>query len=244
MTYSCRKLISNSFLNFDQKWFKKQQDVNEVLSLFIGQYSEAFHDTQSSLLNLFSFQIITYIKFEEEQYHKFDRSTTTIEHSLNLSISEIHNIKEALLAFFSSSKSDDINVDENCYSQGTITYKMKTTPDILFINLKRIFRLNEKEYKDCHKVNYFHQIDLFQLGILDNSLLSEANKYKYKYNLIGLVVHQGNANGGHYQYLSYQSENQCWYSFNDLHVKEIKKKNVTSFSGGNNITATQLVYKL
>ena len=93
MTYSCRKLISNSFLNFDQKWFKKQQDVNEVLSLFIGQYSEAFHDTQSSLLNLFSFQIITYIKFEEEQYHKFDRSTTTIEHLLNLSISEIHNIK-------------------------------------------------------------------------------------------------------------------------------------------------------
>ena len=78
-TSSCEQLINDSFLNHDQNWFGMQQDVNEILSLFIGQYSEAFNSTQSSLLNFFSFQIINYIEFKEK-YKEHNRYTTTFAH--------------------------------------------------------------------------------------------------------------------------------------------------------------------
>ena len=82
----------------------------------------------------------------------------------------------------------------------------------MLLNLKRIDKKivnkNYKVFKDCHVVRYFHTIDLLQLNILDSSLINTKDKdeYKYKYKLIGVVLHLGD-NRGHYTYLSYNSEN-------------------------------------
>ncbi|KAK3803788.1 hypothetical protein RRG08_026023 [Elysia crispata] len=58
----------------------------------------------------------------------------------------------------------------------------------------------------------------------DSSHLEEEQSYEYK--LIGVTVHVGSAEGGHYYNLIKDTQTQKWYHFNDADVKSFDASNI------------------
>ena len=50
------------------------------------------------------------------------------------------------------------------------------------------------------------------------------NSGVWKYNLYGVVVHQGGAGGGHY--IAYTRRGNNWYYFSDSHFREVSASTV------------------
>ena len=100
--------------------------------------------------------------------------------------------------------------------------KFISFPPVLFLQLKR-FEYNSK--KDIMvKINdyfeYYNEIELSNYidpNILNSKLYKKEN---YIYELHSVIVHQGNANSGHYYaYIKQSNNNKDWLLFNDENVR-------------------------
>ena len=49
----------------------------------------------------------------------------------------------------------------------------------------------------------------------------------YEYQLVGVLVHSGSADGGHYySYIKERGNSSRWFEFNDTHVTDFDPKNL------------------
>ncbi len=65
----------------------------------------------------------------------------------------------------------------------------------------------------------------------------------YKYELFSVLVHSGNANGGHYYACIKRFDDGKWYNFNDQNVAEITEDDVKIMYGGEDGEASKSRYK-
>lgn len=60
----------------------------------------------------------------------------------------------------------------------------------------------------------------------------------YEYELVGVLVHSGTADAGHYySFIKERGTQNRWLEFNDTHVREFDSKNLEAecFGGNHNI---------
>jgi len=55
--------------------------------------------------------------------------------------------------------------------------------------------------------------------------ISETPSEMIKYNLIGIIVHTGQVNSGHY--VSYSKRGDDWYLFDDENTRKVSAKDVS-----------------
>lgn len=135
--------------------------------------------------------------------------------ALHLSINNSKTIYECLDKYC---EKEELIDDNAWFNEKTNTYQniyksllFWNLPDILIITLKRFNNKNNK----------LKSVITFPVDNLNLSkYIIGYNPNSYKYNLISVINHSGNCNGGHY-YSYIKNFDNLWYEYNDTIVKPI-----------------------
>jgi hypothetical protein len=102
---------------------------------------------------------------------------------------------------------------------------MQKRDSILTLQLKRFDYdpLTWRRIKLANKVTYPFFLDM-------SKYISSQKKYLYE--LYSVLIHAGNANGGHYYAYIKNFADGKWYEFNDTNVTAITEEKVKSMAGG------------
>ena len=240
------------FISFKGEMETGQQDCQEFYSNLCDKLEEHLKNNtnQKDLINNFFYgKICTINKCSSCGYIKYGSDKFT---SLSLDVENINNIYESLNKYISTDNIEDYSC-EKCNKKVTLEKRalLSDLPNILVIHLKRInMNFNEDKIEKINSRFEFPKILNLKNYCIENILNKEDEKseiYKkkdeyYEYELKGINVHMGNAEGGHYiSIIKVDKENKNdneekdkWYKFNDSKVKEFDINNIEKECFGSN----------
>ena len=187
----------------------KQGDASEYLLFILECIHNSYKKKDTSIINkLFLSRFkITYV---DESNVKVSKTYET-HWSIDLSIPSKDNItlydcldytfKKEYLCGDNAWLDDTTNQKKNVYKITKITHE----PVLLVFSFKRWIQFDKKNKS---KISFETIIDL-----------SPYSTLKTKYELFGIINHEGNIYGGHY--CSFIKKRDKWLLFNDNHIKEI-----------------------
>ena len=131
---------------------------------------------------------------------------------------DIITINELLKLYFQTENIDFESKCDTCHKIFSHKKEIKISrpPEILILSLQRI---NEKQEKLRYKVEFPQILDIYPYVDHDFGYDREC-----KYNLFGIVNHEGRIDYGHY-YSFIKIGNKNWFKFNDSRVNIIDKIN-------------------
>ncbi|OHT16226.1 hypothetical protein TRFO_13403 [Tritrichomonas foetus] len=221
MKYTNRRFCDpSSFIQNWHGWFgelintREQQDVVEFLDLFLDQLPrEVNHFFRGKEINLHK-------REDGEVFHTeeipFSTIGVNIHNSKNLNDS-LHNLLIPELIETKDSKTNQPIIVQK-------TYEILEAPPILIIHLRR-FEYNLKTYERMKLNNHFEYPNTLNIDFLCK------NPPQTNYKLFAIIVHSGNAIGGHYT--SYVNLRNKWWGFNDVEVSPISEEELKSITFGN-----------
>ena len=140
---------------------------------------------------------------------------------ISLEVKDIKDLYQSLDNYISEEIIDDFNCDK-CNKKVKLkkSQMISSLPNILVIHLKKMVYNNQGELEKLNsKYDFPLELNIKKYCELNN--IQNENDDYYKYNLRGINIHKGNANGGHYISLIQTSkENNKWYLFDDSLVYE------------------------
>jgi len=198
---------------------REQQDSLEFLQILLDQLpSEISLDFQGELINITKGVDTDYYSEVSEKFF-----------SLSFVVKDCSTFSDSMKVFLHE---EILSCDNQVFSeihQKKITIskqiRIKTCPPYLVIHLKR-FEFDMKSYQRF-KINSFlefpHEIDL------SNAMYQPKDT---KYRLVGVVLHKGTAQGGHYT--SLRLINNDWYLFDDTNVTKFDSNQFSTVCYGQN----------
>ena len=251
-----------------------QQDSQEFYNNFCEKIEEHLKKTQYKYIinEILTGKTCSSVKCNQCNYisNRFEDF-----YNLSLEVKNLNNLNDSLKKLVIPEKIDDFKCD-NCNKKVTIEKRtsLAKLPNVLLIHLKRFFM--NYEYDRTEKINSKFEfplsldLDSFcvenfqqQEDEFDSSEIYQKKKDYYKYELKGINIHTGNANGGHYislidikrsgngntMYRLKSDEKPNWVTFNDSILSEFDINNipVECFGGESknpNISSTQNAYLL
>ncbi|OHT06566.1 Clan CA, family C19, ubiquitin hydrolase-like cysteine peptidase [Tritrichomonas foetus] len=195
----------------------EQQDAVEFLQLILDQINEKI----PNIIDIFKGKIQHDTIGVGVDYHAVSEEDFT---TLGLEVCDQRDIEDSLTSFLLPDYHNDYSAEDIGKIDVQRFHKIHTAPQILIIQLKRFtYDLkNNRRLKISKKFNFPHHLDITRAMVDQSS--------KIEYDLIGVVVHIGNASAGHY--FSYckdyrdnlgnntKSNIHCqWMSCNDTVVK-------------------------
>ncbi|CAD8120719.1 unnamed protein product [Paramecium sonneborni] len=133
--------------------------------------------------------------------------------TLSLALTKVTTVNQSLEDFFKDEIIQDYQCD-NCHKKKTAVKKTKIT------NLPRYLILHLKRFKFFPKSTKITQQIKFSI---------ESNFCNTEYKLIGVIVHSGSLEQGHYY--SYGRRQNKWWLFNDQRIKQANKIDVQQQQG-------------
>ena len=199
-----------------------QQDAQEFLNMIFEKIENALKPTNYKHL----MQGIFGGKTVSQCICKVCQTTKeNLEDFYNLSLDVKHSktLAESLQKFISGDTISDY-MCEKCNKRVEITKRnlIESTPNILIVHLQRIvFNFDTFANEKINtRLEFPNSVDLYpytKAGIES----PESNSVDFQYDLIGVVVHKGTAELGHY-YSFIKTEQNKWFEFNDSTVKSFK----------------------
>ncbi|CAD8161453.1 unnamed protein product [Paramecium pentaurelia] len=219
-----------------------QQDVNEFFNLLTDKLEKDQKGTQQQdLIHQIMGGILGHEIRSLEQDVEFQRETDEVFLTVTIEIKNKKNLEEALDLFIKADVLDGenkyfceainrrIDVEKRCY--------FKKLPNTFIFTLKRF----EFDYNRMLKLkvnDYFEfpsEINMFKWTkdhLINNLQLDDYTDYIYK--LVGVLIHTGSADSGHY-YSFINSQENKWFEFDDRFVSPFKFENLKQECfGGNN----------
>ncbi|EAX89290.1 Clan CA, family C19, ubiquitin hydrolase-like cysteine peptidase [Trichomonas vaginalis G3] len=194
-----------------------QQDASEFLSLLFSR----LEDIPGTLELFRGVSTSKFVTMEEEFVAERDETFET----LNFDVNNHANIQESIRTYLQPSlftgkdkyMSDQGKIDAKCY------HFIKEQPTYLIVQLKRFEYNVEKMTRE--KINSRYEFsDFLDIGPMT------ITKQNSIYDLIGIQVHMGTTESGHY--FSYVKKDNKWYSLNDEIVKEFEGDVFEETAGG------------
>jgi len=213
MKYDPRSLLADCL---EPAMLEEQQDVDEFFTLFTDRLEGDFKLTNQPKLiqTTFECSLNRSVVCQVNPQHR----TEGIEPITTLSV-EMENkasLEEALYGFFQGEKIQDYHCAA-CKKQVEVTrsYSLTSLPNTLIIHLKRFtwsVTYMEKT-KICTKFEYPSQLDMSHF-VSDSSKHSPENCL---FELVGVIVHSGSADLGHYYSIIKErtSHEKRWFKFDD-----------------------------
>lgn len=215
------KTLLNSF-GWSREQIQIQHDVQEFNLLLSEVMQNKMKGTpcDGAFNNLFEGKLMNYIRCVNVDYHS-ERIEKFVD--LQLTIKNYKNIYQSLDAY---TEEEILDNEDKYETEGYGKQKAKKGirfiyfPPILTMQLKR-FEYNSKK-EIMVKINdyfeYYDEIDLSRY-VDQNEELNENNTDNI-YTLHSVVVHQGNANSGHYfSFIKPTAWKRDWLQFNDETVR-------------------------
>ena len=187
-----------------------QQDSQEFYNTFCDKIESLLKKTKFKYVidNIFTGKMCSSVICE--QCHNLSNRFEDF-YNLSLEVKNINNLYDSLKKFTAPEKIEEFNC-ETCNKKVTIKKltSLAKLPNVLFIHLKRFYMNYEKE--ETEKINskfeFPNTINLKNFCVEENSEIQNNSKeldsiYKkiddyYEYELKGINVHLGSAEGGHY----------------------------------------------
>ena len=210
----------------------QMQDSNEFYSNFCDKIEEKLKDTKYKYLieNLFigkisNINICSSCKNVTDKTENFK--------AITLDVKDLNNINESLKKYISEDSIEDYRCS-NC-NQTVILKKVSyisSLPNILIIHLNRLL-INMEDGNLCKinsKFEFPKELNLKDYCI-ENNIKESNDKYQkkkdeyYKYNLKGVNIHKGSADGGHYISII-KVDTEKWYKFDDNKVNQFDVNNL------------------
>ena len=202
-----------------------QCDAQEFLLRFMDQIENLLKNTKYKYLMNSIFGGITCqsLKCKNSNCGNVNKRKEKIYY-ISLDIKNCKNLKDCLNKYISEENIEDYKC-EKCNNKITHVKNvlLEHLPNILIIHLQRITFNYEtfQNEKVNSRIEFQRTINIKDYTIdKDNNNINNEN---YEYNLIGVVVHSGTAQFGHY-YSFINSKNKDkngpWYKFNDMNVSE------------------------
>jgi ubiquitin C-terminal hydrolase len=155
---------------------------------------------------------------------------------LSVDIKGNHTLEDCLDKFISEEKIEDYNC-EKCNKKITNIKKVliDKLPNILIIHLQRI-SFNYETFlmeKINDDITFEPKLNIKKFTVDKNNKDVDTEKYEYEY--IGVIVHSGTAQSGHYYSIIQTNVENKIYKFNDTSVTEISYDNLQrEFISNNN----------
>ena len=231
---SARNLI-NSF-GWTREQIQIQHDVQEFNQKLIEVMENKMKGTpvEGSFSKMFTGKYNNYIQCINVDYHSEIAETFN---EIQLTVKGYKNIYES----FDSYAAEEILDNEDKYEtekygkqKAKKGIKFIYFPPVLLLQLKR-FEYNSK--KDIMvKINdYFEYYDEIELSKYLDPSAEKFSKEDNTYVLHSVIVHQGNANSGHYYAYIKQSKNsKDWLLFNDENVRPADRYEIFKQNFGGN----------
>ena len=220
-----------------------QCDAQEFLGRFINQIEDDLKPTNYKyvLNNIFGGEISQILTCQNPDCN-LTKTKTEVINFLSLDIKNCNNLNQCLAKYIQEENIDDYNC-EKCklkvsYTKNVLINKL---PNILIIHLQRIsFNYQTFELEKINtKVDFSREINLKNYTTnFDNKSISKEN---FEYFLIGVLVHSGTAQYGHYfSLVNTKNDKKNWVKFNDKNVTDYNANNleIDTF-GGEKIEAAE-----
>jgi len=224
-----------------------QHDAHEFFNIFCEKIEQELNETEFKdlLKNIFGGRVCSQVKCK---YCGFISSTFEDFYSLSVEIKNQKNLIEALYRYIEECTVIDYNC-EKCNTKRDVTKRtlLADFPNILIVHLQRFtFNLDTLMNEKIHsRLEFPIELDLypFTVQMAESEAASKAmetelkelssekhqgrkvikeqskGNYKSQYKLVGIVIHSGNADAGHY-YSYINIEDNKWLEFNDSYVSE------------------------
>ena len=209
----------------------QMQDSNEFYTNFCCKIEESLKNTKYEYLvkNLFigkicNKNICSSCKNPTLRFEDFK--------DITLEVNGLNNIYESLDKYILEDNIDDFYCSR-CEKKVILKRSslLASLPNILIIHLNRIIiNIEDGNQKKINsRLEFPKELDLKKY-CLENNIEEEDNIYKkkdeyYKYNLKGVNIHKGNAEGGHYISIIRVNKDK-WYQFDDSKVTEYDINNL------------------
>ncbi|OHS97273.1 hypothetical protein TRFO_09551 [Tritrichomonas foetus] len=234
MKYAKTKFIIPTFLIEQWKIGKNeslnprvQQDAaefiqNVIMFLESGELSNAMVENLLTGVESHYFSGID-VDYTRENTEPF----TTIE----LAVQDFNDLN-ASLAHFSNpeclTNENQLNVDNIGRFDAKMITKVKKTPPVLIIHLKRFNYTcgTQNRKKINHIFQVYNEIDI-------SPICTGVDPDKVHYHLIGVIVHKGMAESGHYISYVKKKKSGVWICFDDENITQISEADVIEQSSGN-----------
>tara|TARA_B110000114_G_C15088497_1_gene397334 strand:- start:1749 stop:2702 length:954 start_codon:yes stop_codon:yes gene_type:complete len=231
------------FIQFNQSLFQnkdkiefighKQGDAIEYLLFFL----ECIHNSYNKRDKTLKYDNIPFLK----EYHKTDHSiitklclilceykylnetskkveTSKIEPQWTLELSIPNKKKVDLMECFEYTFTNELLTGDNAWFNDKKNIKINVIKTLKLYKTPTIFIINLKRWNNMNKNNTLIHLEEF----IDLDLYS--NDSQNKYELFGIINHEGNMFGGHYY--SFVKKYNKWYLFNDTQIREISFKSI------------------
>ena len=231
---SARNLI-NSF-GWTREQIQIQHDVQEFNQLLIEVMEKKMRGTpvEGSFSKMFTGKYNNYIECLDVDYHSEIAETFN---EIQLTVKGYKNIYES----FDSYAAEEILDNDDKYEtekygkqKAKKGIKFLSFPPVLLLQLKR-FEYNSKRDMMVKINDYFEYYDEIELSKYLDPNAEKYSKEENTYALHSVIVHQGNANSGHYYaYIRQSKNNKDWLLFNDEHVRPADRYEIFKQNFGGN----------
>lgn len=206
-----------------------QQDADEFLNLLFDKLEELLKETQypGLIRSIIGGSIVHEIKSIEESFpYEGERE----EHFFRLSL-EVKNNKSLADALDLYIK-EDILEGDNKYLCEEYNAKITATKrcvifglsNTIFIHLKRF----EFNFADMRRIKINDRFE-FPMEISFKKWCKDQDKDEgyYEYELVGVIIHSGTADSGHYYSFIKDRSNKNWFKFDDRYVDPYNVENLS-----------------
>ena len=208
-----------------------QCDAEEFLTKFVDKLEKILSNSPYKFLchNILGGKTLQQIICTNPECNNISEKTDSIVY-LSLDIKDNDRLKKCLDKYIIKEKIEDYHC-EKCDQKGIHTKQVliKNLPNFLIIHLQRItfnyHTFNMVKIND--KVSFEKELNIKEYTINYNN--GEIDNQKYDYDLIGIIVHSGTAQAGHYySFIKSQDKNNenIWYKFNDMTVTQTFFENI------------------
>eukprot|EP00055_Hartaetosiga_balthica_P010709 m.46576 g.46576 ORF g.46576 m.46576 type:complete len:2422 (-) comp7278_c0_seq1:386-7651(-) len=219
---------------------REQQDACEFFNCLIDQMDEGLHKCQKTKLfsQMFGGMFTDQKIVKEGCSHRYEREEPFMNMSLN--VTHCDNLLDSLENYVQGEELEGYRC-EKCDEKRTITKRtcIKSAPRVLVFQLKR-FDFDWERGVPVKFNNHFEFGDDLDIGPFTAQGMAvkeggEGEIPNVPYRLCGVVVHSGQANGGHYYSFARNrhpdmGEKDAWFKFDDADVTEIDYTNAASMS--------------
>jgi ubiquitin carboxyl-terminal hydrolase 8 len=181
------------------------KNINEAIDLYEKTNSSIIHTLFSSFI------INNYIN-EETHAEEFNKIETNFTIELIIpNMNESISIEQCIEYTFKTESMPDLWLDDKTNTRKKLNKNTKICylPQILVLHLKRWDYTLRKNNK---LITYQPTIDMHPFTMYNNA-------DSCKYELFGIINHQGTVMGGHYY--AYVKNNNQWLMFNDMNVSKV-----------------------
>lgn len=200
---------------------KQQQDADEFFNIFCDKIEEILKPTHMAKLLRDTFGGVLVHEIEscepdfpyksqrEEQFYRISldlKNKKTLAEALDLYIKE--DLLEGDNKYLCEQYNCKITAKKRCVIQ--------SLSNTVIIHLKR-FEFNYSTMQRT-KINDYCEFPM-KLDLRSWSIASELNDDYYNYDLVGVLVHSGYADVGHYYSIIKDRDSQMWYKFDDKYVE-------------------------